>query len=311
MPLEMYFNELSTQNKAFTKIEARDRASNLINTILEATLRGVKRVLHVPEDFDSVPLANGYYWKDWRQDNRVNKDMRTFFRRLATKKPFLADDSTQQSIYQQIDCYFMDEKACGLKAAYIADGLAVSLLSENKWDCETCGIEVQEIEDENVLCSTSVVHHASMQEHIIKQSEWFEARLREDFNNGKELWELINGQLNHLIFCSDTEKQICSLPAEFLLQTFRFLIALNRYCVDKKGEPFDPKKVDYDVTPESPTTLQLYGGERTFLCPDNVTRKFSWHAKKGKLRIYFDFEYRQGYVLIGYVGKHLRTSKFR
>jgi hypothetical protein len=54
----------------------------------------------------------------------------------------------------------------------------------------------------------------------------------------------------------------------------------------------------------------MYGAERTFTSLDGTRRVFDWHVKVGHWRIHFDPDVGPGKLLIGYVGKHLRTKKF-
>src|SRR5262249_10124373 len=91
---------------------------------------------------------------------------------------------------------------------------------------------------------------------------------------------------------------------------YESLDSLNSYCLQWQGGAFDPDRIQCVVSPESQPTLQQYGEERTFRCPDGTELTFTWHAKVGRWRIYFNPFSGRGSMLIGYVGAHLRTVKF-
>jgi hypothetical protein len=62
-------------------------------------------------------------------------------------------------------------------------------------------------------------------------------------------------------------------------------------------------------SPESEATMQKFGGDRIFPSPDGP-RQFSWHSKInfGKWRIYFIAQRQpRQRIVVGYIGRHLRT----
>ena len=68
----------------------------------------------------------------------------------------------------------------------------------------------------------------------------------------------------------------------------------------------------FEESGESEPTLNKYGGERTFLCPDGEERLFERHVKLKECnwRIHFFPEVKTTKVIIGYVGSHLPTDKY-
>lgn len=60
---------------------------------------------------------------------------------------------------------------------------------------------------------------------------------------------------------------------------------------------------------EGKATMDRYGDERNFLCPDGQKRTFEWHLKglpnAWRIHIWADSHSRK--ILIGYVGRHLPT----
>jgi hypothetical protein len=311
MLLEMFANELSLERCAPSLPAARRGAEQFVMTIREAALRGVQRALHAPADFFAIPLAEAYYWQNWFRDNGVDIELRRYFRSGSTKIPFLEDDPEASTAWAGIDCLWKERYALGLKAAYVADGLAISMASGEEWDSESIVVEIQEVVNDDVSCREEDVHHASKPRHVHSQVDWIEQRLKASVTCGRELWAGAVGFFPSLIFCRDVEGQMDRLAAEALPCIVRGLFRLNDYCVSWDCGAFDPRGVRCSVSPESAQTLQAFGAERTFLCPDDQRRVFSWHAKIGRWRIYFDPVGGSGNCVIGYVGVHLRTVQFR
>lgn len=306
----MFVNELSLSPAAVDVATGQDRARQFVNTMMAATARGVRRTLRLPEDFFAKPIAPGYDGYVWSCDNRIEREVRQYFRSLATKAPFLRDEPGTEAAWADIDCCWHTQLALGLKAAYVADGLALSMSSRQEWDNVSIICEIQEIVDGDISCRCESIHHASSTEHLDPQMDWIQQRIRTMVAHGKELWRHVGDFFPSLDCCSVVEEQMASLPAQSLASITRGLFRLNTFCVGWQSGTFDPDAVGCVVSPESDSTLQMYGAERTFLCPDGQKRVFSWHAKVGLWRIYFDPAQGPGRVFVGYVGKHLRTAKF-
>jgi hypothetical protein len=311
MLLEMFFNELSVTPLAADVESGQMRVEQFVRTMIVIASRGVRPMLRIPEDFFVKPIAPGYDWYKWLNDNRVDRQLRQYLRSLGTEMPFLRDQGELEAEWAGIDCFCRNQKALGLKAAYVADGLAVSLLSRQEWDNPFIDCEIQEITGEDIECRLESIHHASNVQHADTHRDWIFYRIRNAVKNGKELWRYVTDFFPALDNCSVVEEQMVNLPANSLPSIMRGLFHLNDYCRVWRSGAFDPNAVACNVSLESEQTLQMFSAERTFLCPDGKKRVFSWHAKVGQWRIYFDPAQGPGNLLIGYVGKHLRTARFR
>ena len=309
MLLEMFVNEISLVPAVDVSI-AQERAREFILTMTTATSTGVKRRMRLPVDFYAKPLAQGYYWQNWLGDNRVERELRQYFRSLATQIPFLHDEPDVEAASAEIDCLWQNQSTLGLKAAYIADGLALSILSDENWNTDSIECEIQEVIDDDVSCRNEVIHHASSPRHLNSHTNWIHQRIQHTVDNGRELWNRMDDFFPSLICCSDVERQMIGLPNQSLASIVRGLFHLNAFNVGWLNGPFDSRRIDCDVSPESESTLQMYAAERTFLCPNGERHVFSWHAKLGRWRVYFDPSPGPGRVLIGYVGSHLGTVKY-
>jgi len=307
----MFLNELSMATLADDVQIAQRRIADWILTLRAATAGGVQRTIHLPATFHASPIAEGYYWQSWLNDGRVERELKQFFLALATKLPFLEDDIEAQASWAAIDCLLDNQQTSGLKGAYVTDGIAVSFLSGEQWNTASVECEIQEIVDEDIVSRSEILHHASRPVHIEEQAEWIAQRLQSTVATGTELWQRVPELFPSLVFCPGVEQQMEGLETYSLPSIMRALIHLNSYCLQWQEGAFQPDGIQCVVSPESQPTLQQYGDERTFRCPNGIERTFSWHAKVGRRwRIYFDPSSGPGSMLIGYVGAHLRTVKF-
>lgn len=178
MLLEIFVNELSLTPAAADVETGQARADEFLFTIRAATARGVLRSVRIPEDFFNTPLAADYTWFTWLSDTRVERELRQYFRSLATKTPFLNDEPNLEVAWADIDCFWHRQQALGLKAAYVGDGLALSLASRPEWDSSSIECEIQEIRDGDVWCRNEAIHHASSARHVDSQMNWIQQRIR-------------------------------------------------------------------------------------------------------------------------------------
>jgi hypothetical protein len=307
---EMFFNELSLLPLAADVPAGRERAEQFVTTLRAATMRGIQRTLRVPESFFTEPVARGYYWQNWLNDNRVDREIRQFFRSLATKLSFLRDEPDAEAGWKNVDCLWQNQLSLGLKAAYVADGLAVSVLSIPQWDTPWIECDIHELVDENIDSRPEILHHAASTNHLDPHMGWIQHRIRDSVEDGRELWQRFSDLFPLLGCCQEVEEQMVNLPVPALPSIARGLFYLNAFCVGWQSRIFNPDGIQCAVSPESAPTLIKYSAERTFLCPDGEQRTFTWHAKVGSWRIYFDPAPGPGHLFVGYVGKHLRTVKF-
>lgn len=309
MQLEMFFNELSLEPVAPALIDGQLRAECMLLTVKEATKSGVGRVLHLPIDFFNKPLCQQYTWNQWRVDGRIDKDLRRFFISLATKTPFLTDSPFVRN-YQDIDCVVDSKLALGIKAAYLADGLCISLQSDMKWGSHFLNCEIREIVDDDVMSFNAGVKHASKAAHVSANKEWIKNRIINSVRTGDELWLRKLELFPCLIFCESIKAQMALLPHAAIPPIVRGLFLLNDYSKNWTSGPFNMQQIGCEVSPESSQTLRKYAAEHTFTTPDATPRLYSLHAKPGKYRIYFNNELGPSQsLLIGSVGAHLPTIK--
>ncbi len=316
MDLEMVLNELSLRTPAADIPTARKLMSELIITVRQATTSGVKRVLRTQSDINIIEIAPGYPIARWRNDNEVNREERSFFRTLTAKAPFWTDVAEEiKNSFDLSEFMHQGEQAIGLGFALVSDTLPVSLLSDDCWDFNQLQIEFKRIDENGEIVEEIVeIIHASRRNHVQQHTNWIQERIRKCVSDALELWSRREELFPNLEFCDTVGKQLKEILAgqlelQFVVST---LFALQNCCKNWQTGVFSVEAYSIDESGESEPTLNKYSRERTFRCPDGQDRLFKRHVKLRfcNWRIHF-FAVKPGKVIIGYVGRHLPTVKYR
>ena len=132
-----------------------------------------------------------------------------------------------------------------------------------------------------------------------------------EVDSGSDLWKRREELFPSLQFCETAGEQIQALPSgnPMLRPIMKRLSEFENFCKNWHEGPFDPQEITGRVTLESQVTLERFGQERTFRCPDGNERIFSWHARltPGAWRVYFYPLEDKRQLIIGYFGSHLQT----
>ncbi|MCU0546220.1 MAG: hypothetical protein MUE44_29315 [Oscillatoriaceae cyanobacterium Prado104] len=317
----MVFNELSARTLAPDISTARQWMSELIITMREAKRCGLKGI-RTQEDFHAMLLAENYPLSRWRNDKEVNREERTFLRTLATKTP-LSIDIPDLTIKIKLEdpareLSLQGSQAAGFKVAHYLEALAISLNSESLWNSSRIKLELIQIDgDENLIEESVEVIHASQKNHVLEHANWIKNRLQSERITGMELWNNRDELFPSLQFCDAGNKQLRKLRSgeERLQLVLEILYQLENCAKNWETGYFSLEGVSIEVSGESEPTLNKYGKERTFLCPDGKERLFERHVKLRECnwRIYFFAEVsKEGKrkVIIGYIGSHLPTVQY-
>jgi hypothetical protein len=314
--MEMVFNELSLLSQAQSIPQARQRMTQFISSIAAVTSQGVSRVLRTDIDFQVKDIAPSYSLLQWRNDNEVRREERQFLRSLTTKAPYLEGLPQLQDATLTSQFFYKDSQesfpTLGFGYAYLLDALAISLSSEERWNYASIQFEHQWLEtDEDVLSEQVTVQHCCHPSHVVTHRDWITNQLQKSVQNGADLWNRRDTLFSALSFCDSAAKtlQLLTGADSTFRQVIKRLFDLEGYCKDWLEGGFDHNKLPSKVSPESEATLNQYGRERTFTCPDGVNRVFSWHVRLTPLawRIHFFPDPAARQIIIGYVGPHLPT----
>ncbi|MEH2348915.1 MAG: hypothetical protein V7K55_13055 [Nostoc sp.] len=321
MDFDLILNELSLRNPAPNEQVAQQRMSELIKTIKAVKAQGVKVSLRTKEDFHTTILAPNYPLRHWLND--AEQVERLFIKTLATKAPFSTDivNSEIQNIENNAslsEFRHQGEMAIGLGIAYVLNTIAISLLSQECWDCNRVKLEFRYLDEDGEIISEVVeIIHASRSSHVQKHASLIQQnqeRIYQNVSDGLEVWNRREELFPNLEFCDAVRKQLEDIRAGQLeLQpVVNILFELHKCCKNWNNAYFNLDGYSIEESGESKPTLGKYFKERTFCSPDGRERLFERHVKLRfcNWRIHF-FAEQPGIVIIGYIGRHLPTVKYR
>lgn len=329
MSFEPVLNELSLEPPAPDIAEARRRMSRFITTFVIATdSYKLKRTLRVKDEYlNSLELAPGYPLAQWRNDKHVSREEREFFRVLGTKQPYLIEHADKAEVALMMECHWNGTPAVGFHAALLLDSLAMSIPSDPAWNMSRIEVAVRELDHDGEWLPdrTEQIPHLARRGHLQELAAWIQQRLQVETDQdllkvqtGTELWEQCGRLYPSLEFCPDVQKQLHKYaPQKDYIRAVRLrLLYLEQYSQQwrKVGGSFDNGQLFGNASPETQQTLQHpeYGRKRVFVCPDGQQRLFSWHVKMPDgWRLHFYPDEERQTIIVGYIGPHLPTVKFR
>jgi hypothetical protein len=317
MDLEMVFNELSLRVLADNIQTAQQRMSDLVATARQAAELGVKPIIRTHSQFYADLLAQNYSLSDWLVDRNVNKDIQRFILTTA-KAPFLEDiqNSEIENKNSLSEFYYEGKLTEGLGIAYLLETLAISLISEKCWNCSCLELEVRQIdENEKISTVTTEIIHASCEAHIQEHTNWIQNRICTGVKDGIELWNRKGELFPNLEFCESVKKQLENIRTRQLeLQpVIKALFELQNCSKNWNNGAFSTQGYSIETSGESEPTLNQYSKQRTFRCPDGEERLFEQHVKLRvcNWRIHFLPENPNKAIIVGYIGRHLPTDKYK
>jgi hypothetical protein len=317
MSVEMIFNELSLESRARDIHQARQWMSQFIQTLRSAISLGIAKTLRTNEEFQIAKLCDDYTLAQWRNDVEVSREERQFFKTLVTKSPYLVELPNLQAQANGEEFYWNAQIALGLGYAYLLDALAVSFCSASEWNREFVSLAYHRLVESDsgseIQSEDVAVQHCSAAAHLSTHKDWLENRCIQSVKNGSDLWNRRKELFQKLVFCDSVQSSLLSLYGDDPFKEIcKWLFFLEGECKSWTRGPFRLEVSRNSVSPESQATLQQYGGDRMFRCPDGESRVFSFHIKLSfnNWRLYFYPVSDLRTIFIGYVGPHLRTVKY-
>ncbi|MGB3402078.1 MAG: hypothetical protein WBA77_05255 [Microcoleaceae cyanobacterium] len=309
MSLEVVLNELSFNSLAPDINTARDRMSNLIETLILIQDNAKSITPYTHYEFHSTVLAPNYFLYSWLQDKAVDRDTQRFILTLANQ-PFTEDINTENYEFSH-----EGEAVIGLGVAYLLDALSISLLSEERWNCSFLSLDVVRIDEHDELLEEAIeLLHVSCSNHVIEHTDWIQNCIRIEIRDGIELWDRQKDLFPNLEFCDAVQKQFHNIKrGQVELRLVKeALVNLDSCCQNWATGFFSTEGYSLDVSGESKPTIQKYGKDRTFHCLDGQDRLFEQHIKLKvcNWRIHFFPQEAGEKIIVGYVGRHLPTVNY-
>jgi hypothetical protein len=127
-------------------------------------------------------------------------------------------------------------------------------------------------------------------------------------------WERREDLFSRVVLCENVEAQIHTIGGTYLQQIINKIRELDNYAVNNWNDGnfnyIDANNnAALNISPESSSTMQRRElvNQRLFSLPDGRRECFELHIKTGNLRFHF---FPENYkIYIGYIGRHLQTSR--
>lgn len=310
----MILNELSLVAGVTHKEQIKNQISIFLKVCQKLTREKDDNTFYYTEELLVKPLCEGYTIHDWLKDFTVIREEKSFFRSLINKGIMIKDIQFWES-EMVIDINGKKVAAIGCLAAYEWDNYVVSLSSDVLWSDEYIYGEYRNIENDDYNESDVGIRNCSKEEHVDNLIMYQKQRDKLLISSGTELWNKREKLFPHLIFCESVKKQLEEARVTVQIQTvINRIQILENYFSTYEGV-FDKEKVGYRCRYESESVQkdEHLRNMRKFRTPYGEESFFYWHISfpgnyPGRIHFFPDAEHNIG--IIGYVGKHLPTSKY-
>ncbi len=266
-----------------------------------------------------MSISPGYTVFDWLRD--VDRDLRIWFSQITTKTGLgeHVDAAVKDRFYasefhvQASESQSREIEARGLGLAYLLDGVAVSLASEERW--RRCVViishrwldeEEQEHSDEVEVVNVSERSNVKAAANRLYR-QWQSAMAGQQSAISRV--RSLGGVFPHLVLGMDVESQFQALAADVQRVIRGKFIELDGAVREwrRVGAPL-PKLPG--IRSEGKATMGKYGENRVHRDRRGANATYKLHVSAGSYRIHFRVESGQKVIEVGYVGKHLPTKKF-
>ncbi len=314
MSIDIFFNELSISQ--FASIElAKAGMKTFISTSIAYTKNGARRGIRSSSDMHYLTIAPEYTIANWRNDPDVSREEKTYYRSLSTKFPVFDGLPAIQDQANEFECKHNDISSPGLLATYLMDCACISLLTNECWNISYITAQLLSLNSEgNTEQSEIILRNSAAPNQVSEHHQWISERNSGVVSNGNKFVNFAAEIFTNLDFTETSFSFIKDLTGSEsrFQQTVKKIGQLNKIVGEWTEGAFPYISVPFKISPESESTLNSFSTERTYLCPDGQQRLFSDHFRLcdgWRVHIRIIDETRR--VLIGYIGPHLRTARFR
>lgn len=309
----MILNEISIKMEHMSKVDVRKTISQFLIVCNKLLREQKEKEFYYADELFVKPFIKEYSIHDWLQDLEVPQKEKTFFRTLLNRGHTIEKLSFSESEFLIEIEKDRSINSLGGLVAYEMESFVVSFLSDKVWEKEWLIGTYVSIEDQDKQVS---VHNCSSCEHVenIKLEEKRKYSLL--ISSGQELWDKRREIYPHLVFCDSVEKQLTEARVSLQIQyIMKKLEILEDYFAIYNGI-FEKNKLGYGCRYESESVQKDENLKklRKFKTPYGNEEYFYWHISfpgnyPGRIHFIPDSEHKVG--IIGYIGKHLPTQKFR
>jgi len=262
-------------------------------------------------------LATAYTVRDWWTS--ADRDRKTLLSRIANKTDFPEELGAALKDRFYLSEFFLEGVASrdradarGLGAAFLLDGIAVSLPSEDQWkDIWIPLVHVWLAEggsegkgEVKALNLSGCDQAEQVRDSLLRKGQ------RDLVSAPTALTARKHACFPHLRFGLDVDDHIARLATGMLAAVIHKLIILDDASRKWRRNAERTSPTLPGCRPETDPTMQKYGDLRVFLDAEGVRRTYALHCAAGPYRIHLRVVNEPRGLEIGYVGKHLPTKKY-
>ncbi len=309
----MILNELSIQNNATGLVEIKKIISELLKVCHRIFCETGDLDFYYTENLLTGQLMNGYTIHDWFKDPQVPQNEKAFLRSIINRKQLIGEKDFLGSELRVVLDNGENENSVGCLMAYETESYVVSMNTSLLWQASEIKGSYISLEDDD---RDVTVENCCFEEHVSLLNEKQRNKIMRNVSSGKELWEKRDELFPHLQFCDAVEKQLkearLSLHIRMIMERLQIL---ENYFAEFDGK-FDKNEVGYGCRDESETVEKNdeLRRLRIFKTPYGQEEFFTWHISfagnfPGRIHFIPDAKHKVG--IVGYIGKHLPTGKFK
>jgi hypothetical protein len=315
--MDQVINELSVAGGYQDEYAAAAGMQQLLELSKNLSSVGFRRTIRTTRDFSSLYLAQEYSIQRWATENTndaTRREFQRYYLTVATKGPFIEELVEEfESEVELIEYRHASGISVGIGLADLlcsfvlsigcSEQFCVDFVKVNRISITPEGESESHVDVLNLWSVGQVDRHMARLEEIVSKS----------VHNGADLIRESERLFPRLSICDSAREQIESLNGneKHFPKVLRHLRVLNKTMEKHNEGAFDPAELNWSRDSES--TMNQFPDCRTFECKDGVERTFSCHSKflGANQRMYFYPIEENRVVHIGYLGKHLPTTRFR
>ena len=314
--MDQIFNELSANGSYGSKYDAYAGMERLARLSRAMAKIGFGPNLRTVRGFEQLPISHGYRICDWVNEKviGVDKDIRAWFLTFASKSPYIEDFMEESQDNSLVEFKFGDDICLGLGLAHLWGCGALSLDGDVRFTEPDIKLSRYSLEDDGSE-STELVEAKSWysEDQLPSIGEVFNEIGRRSITDGAMLLSESPTLFPSLRIGEGAAKSLRTLTGseQHFPEIIHHFRALDKAMCEWAAGGFSPQGIKWSG--ESKSTKARFFKERRFVCSDGKKRQFNYHSKimSANFRIYYIPDQTDRVVYIGYVGKHLPTTKHR
>ena len=317
--MELCFNELSLSEQC-SEEQAVYKLNGLLDVVRKAyAISAAKPTFRTECGFRNIEISKNYTVSKWM--GNLQREARLFMLSMLDRSPYI--DEKDASVYEQYRLsYFVskdvdEHEAKGLGAAWLLDGVAVSLAGIKEWNKLLVSIRQQKIDDSENIDEVDIdVRNAVSVAHMEVHKSYYGGidYCERQLDSLGQLQKLGQKFFPAIVF-GDTvydwlEKNTLSSAA--FQRIIHHLYRLNQFFSEQVACGNCNLRILPRCSNESESTMNQFSNRRNFLFKGR-NYNCEWHLKLNtdNIRIHFFPDFANGKAYVGYIGPHLPTRKYR